>query len=180
MTGARMRVFWPCRDGWINFILYGGSAGRHANQQLVNWMEEKGAAPQSLKAIDWSNFDVTRITQAEIDALEAPIARFFSTLSKQEFFEGAVQREILGYPVYNAEDIYNDPQLAARHFWQEVTDSASGAKLTYPGIFAIFNGERPKIQRSAPKIGEHNQEIFVDELGLSASDFEQFEATGVM
>src|SRR5207249_3660120 len=31
MTGARMRAFWPCKDGWINFIVYGGAAGRHTN-----------------------------------------------------------------------------------------------------------------------------------------------------
>src|SRR5262249_37552358 len=59
VNGARMRVFWQCRDGWINFIIYGGAAGRHTNQQLVGWMDEKGIAPEWLKQMDWSNFDVT-------------------------------------------------------------------------------------------------------------------------
>lgn len=42
VTGARMRAFWPCKDGWINFIVYGGVAGRHTNEQLVAWMDERG------------------------------------------------------------------------------------------------------------------------------------------
>ncbi len=35
IKGARYRVFWPCRDGWLNFIFYGGAAGRRTNEQLV-------------------------------------------------------------------------------------------------------------------------------------------------
>src|SRR5712692_11510596 len=53
VNGAKLRVMWPCKDGWINFIIYGGVAGRHTNQQLVNWMDEKGLAPAWLKEIDW-------------------------------------------------------------------------------------------------------------------------------
>ena len=43
IKGARYRVFWPCRDGWLNFIFYGGVAGRRTNEQLVAWMRERGA-----------------------------------------------------------------------------------------------------------------------------------------
>src|SRR5437879_4697606 len=28
ITGAPARVMWPCRDGFLNFIIYGGAAGR--------------------------------------------------------------------------------------------------------------------------------------------------------
>src|SRR5215469_141635 len=65
IKGARMRVFWACKDGWINFILYGGAVGRHANQQLVAWMHETGVAPSWLKEIAWNKFDVTNISQDE-------------------------------------------------------------------------------------------------------------------
>jgi len=180
VTGARMRVFWPCKDGWINFILYGGSAGRHANQRLVSWMDEKGVAPETIKQIDWNNFDVTKITQDEVDALEVPIGRFFSTLTKRGFYEGAVKREILGYPVFDVEDIYNDPQLLARQFWQGVQDPLSGSTLNFPGGFALINGERPAIRRPAPRVGQHNQEVYAEELGLSSSAMGEFESEGVM
>src|SRR5207244_12547617 len=92
LTGARMRVFWRCRDGWINFILYGGAAGRHSNEQLVAWMTEHGAAPVGLQRIDWGTFDITNATQQEVDAIEMPIGQFFATLTKQRFFGGVVQR----------------------------------------------------------------------------------------
>ncbi len=159
-TGAKMRALWPCCDGWINFIIYGGAAGRHTNQQLVRWMDEKGLAPASLKAIDWTSFAVTGLTQEDVDELEGPIGRFLSTLTRQEFLEGALQRQMLGYPVSTVEDIFEDRQLAARNFWDEVTDSMSGKTLKAPGGFAVVNGERIRaVRNNAPRVGEDNREV---------------------
>src|SRR6266852_5827907 len=110
LKGAKMRVMWSCKDGWLNFIIYGGAAGRHTNQQLAAWMDEKGMAPEWFMNIDWTTFTVTDIDQEAVDRLEAPIADFFSTLTKQEFLAGAMQREILGYPVATVRDIYADEQ----------------------------------------------------------------------
>jgi crotonobetainyl-CoA:carnitine CoA-transferase CaiB-like acyl-CoA transferase len=159
VTGARMRAFWPCRDGWLNFIVYGGAAGRHTNQQLVAWMEERGTGSPVLQAIDWKTFTVTGLTQAEVDAIEAPIGAFLATLTKQEFLEGAAARQMLGYPVSNAEDIHRDPQLDHRAFWQTVADP-SGRTIRFPGGFAIVDGLRLPIRRPAPEIGQHNEEVY--------------------
>ncbi len=180
IKGAKMRVMWPCKDGWINFIIYGGAAGRHTNQQLVDWMNEKTLAPAWLKEFDWTTFEVTKITQAEVDQLEAPIGDFFATVTKDEFLAGAVKRQMLGYPVATVADIYHDPQLKARQFWQEVENPLSGATLKYPGGFTVINGERLQIKRPAPQVGQHNQEVYAEELGLSRCEIEELEAERVI
>src|SRR5437879_11496423 len=125
VLGAKMRVMWRCKDGWINFIIYGGAAGRHTNQQLVAWMTEKGLAPERLNEIDWNTFAVTNIAQAEVDRLEAPIAGFFAAVTKDEFLEGAIKRQMLGYPVATVADIARNPPLPARHFWHHVEDGGT-------------------------------------------------------
>jgi crotonobetainyl-CoA:carnitine CoA-transferase CaiB-like acyl-CoA transferase len=175
-----MRVFWQCRDGWINFIIYGGAAGRHTNRQLVAWMDEKGLAPAWLKETDWKTFEIPSITQEEIDRLEVPIGEFFLTVTKREFLEGAVGRQMLGYPVSTVEDIFRDPQLAARGFWQDVRDPASGVSLKYPGGFAVVNGERLTIRRPAPSVGQHNEEVYGGELGLSEGEIAGLQTAGVI
>src|SRR5215510_3042265 len=180
VQGAKMRVMWQCHDGWINFIIYGGAAGRHTNQQLVAWMDEKGLAPEWLKKIDWNTFAVTDITQSEVDRLEEAISHFFVGITKNEFFEGAIKRQMLGYPVATVEDISRNEQLGARDFWQEVADPASGKTLKYPGGFAVINGERLPIRRRAPEIGEHNLEVYADELGLLESEITELAAAGVI
>ena len=42
-----------------------------------------------------------------------------------------------------------------------------GRSFVYPGEAAIYNGSPWRISRRAPLIGEHNQDIFCGELGLS-------------
>jgi len=180
LQGAKMRVMWPCKDGWLNFIIYGGAAGRHTNQQLAAWMAERGMASEWLKNIDWSKFAVTNITQDEVDLLEAPIAAFFATITKQEFRVGAMKRQMLGYPVATIEDIYRDEQLQTRGFWQDVAISKTGATLKHPGGFAVFNGERLQIHRPAPQVGEHNGEVYGKDLGLSQQEIARLKGEAVI
>jgi crotonobetainyl-CoA:carnitine CoA-transferase CaiB-like acyl-CoA transferase len=144
VKGARFRVFWPCRDGFLNFILYGGVAGKRTNTQLVAWMRECGAPLGPLAQIDFAKWDPTLATQGEVDALEAPIAAFFSSMTKRQFLEEGHRREMLGYPVSTVADIAGDPQLAARGFWQDVATGDGGLER-HCGCFAIIDGERPRL-----------------------------------
>jgi crotonobetainyl-CoA:carnitine CoA-transferase CaiB-like acyl-CoA transferase len=143
IKGARYRVFWPCRDGYINFIFYGGVAGRRTNEQLVVWMRECGADLGALAAIDWKTWDPTKADQAEVDAIEAPVAKFFARLTKREFLTEAHRREMLGYPVATVADIASDPQLEARGFFQTVAGSAE----RFCGSFAMIDGKRPPLRQ---------------------------------
>lgn len=159
LRDARMRAIWRCRDGWINFVIYGGDAGRHTNRQLVAWMDEQRLCPDWLKQIDWSRFAVTQLGQDEIDRLEEPISEFLSTLTKQAFLEGAIRRGMLGYPVADVSDIAKDRQLEARGFWQTLHDPNSGRALRYPGGFTVVDGQRLEVPRPAPLPGEHNEQL---------------------
>ena len=144
VTGARFRVFWRCRDGYVNFILYGGVAGRRTNEQLCAWMQASGIDPGPLAAQDWSKWDPTVATQERVDALEVPIGRFFASLTKKEFLEGAHEREMLGYPVNTVADIAADPQLMARGFWQDVPAPGGGLER-HCGAFVIVDGKRASL-----------------------------------
>ena len=170
VTGAQFRNIWPCRDGYVTFALYGGPAGRDSSRELVAWMDEAaqpGGAPPALKAVDWATFDPTRATQAEVNALEADIAPFIESLTKDEFFARFVERNMLGYKVSTVEDILSDPQLEARAFWHEVKAPwAAERTLRFPGSFGLFDGHRPVVRRLAPALGEHTDEVLCEWLGL--------------
>ena len=145
IKGALYRVFWPCRDGYINFIFYGGTAGRRTNEQLVAWMRERGAELGPLAAIDWKNWNPATADQAEVDAIEEPVMKFFAGVSKREFLIEAHRREMLGYPVSTVVDIATDPQLEARQFFVQV----DGTTDTCCGAFLMIDGKRPSL-RHAP------------------------------
>ncbi len=180
VTGARMRALYPCRDGFINFIIYGGEAGKRSNEAMVEWMDERGVAPEWLRQKDWGAFNVATSTQEEIDAIEGPFGAFLGERTKTEFANEAVKRSILGYPVNDARDISQDPQLVARGFWQSVEHPELRATLTYPGLFAKFSDGSCAAARRAPLIGEHNEEVYVNELELSRREFDALKREGVV
>jgi crotonobetainyl-CoA:carnitine CoA-transferase CaiB-like acyl-CoA transferase len=124
---------------------------------LTSWMGERGFVAPLFSAIDWDKFDNRTLTQAQVDALETEVAAFLRTITKREFFAGVIERNMLGYPVADASDVYADAQLEAREFWQDTR--IDGTSLPFPGGFALFDGERPRVRRGPPRLGEHDAEV---------------------
>ncbi len=180
VTGAKMRAIYRCEDGYLNFIIYGGAAGRATNSALVKWMHDVGFAPGYAGEVDWGAFDVTTVTQEEMDRIEEPVATFLRGRTKREFMREATERRMLGYPVATAEDILADEQLEARDFWQDVEHPDLGVALRYPGGFAKFSSGFCGIRRPAPRVGEHNAEIYGGELGMAAEELDRLSASGVI
>ncbi len=180
ITGAIMRVVFPCKDGFLNFIIYGGPAGRHTNAELVKWMDEHGMATEWLKQKDWDAFDIATVTQEDIDKIEEPAGAFFQNITRAEFFERALKREMLGYPVATAEDIVADAQLQERGFWQELEHPDLGCAVSYPGAWGQLSEGGCGVWRRAPFIGEHNEEVYVGELGLNKEELVMLREAGVV
>ncbi|MBI3015525.1 MAG: CoA transferase [Candidatus Tectomicrobia bacterium] len=143
-------------------------------------MDSKGMAPAHLKEIDWDKFDIATATQEQIDAIEKPAGEFLKTLTKAEYFAGVIERSMLGYPVQTPEDIFNDPQLAARNFWVTLPHPELGREITYPGPAALFTQGSFTPRCRAPRIGEHNLEIYGGELGLRHEDLTILKQAGVI
>ena len=157
--GAALRNVWPCRDGYVTFALYGGGAGRHSNRALVEWMAERDAAPDFLLELDWDSFAVTTAERDEIDRVQDAIGAFFLTLTKREFYAGAVERRLLGYEVATVADIATNEQLAARNVWQDL------GGVPHPTGWARFDGRPARLTRPAPRLGEHDAELLAQGVG---------------
>jgi formyl-CoA transferase len=62
------------------------------------------------------------------------------------------------------------PQLSVREYWEEVKHPELGTTITYPGAFVKLAEGSCGIRRRAPRIGEHNEEIYISEMGMSPKD----------
>jgi len=163
----------------VSFAIQGGPIGRHTGRMLAEWMAEKGEVPVVIAAIEWDRFDNTTLSQAQVDELEAAIGPFLRSLTKAEFFDGVVKGKMLGYPVGDASDSLADPQLRARDFWRTLSPAAGLPPLPFPGGFALFDGKRPEVRRPAPRVGEHNAEIY-GEAGVGLRELARFREAGVV
>ena len=76
---------------------------------------------------------------------------------------------MLGYPVATSEDIMNDEQLQSRDLWKKVAHEDMGEDIVYPRFFGKFSSMACDFWRRAPKIGEHNGEIY-EALGYTNND----------
>jgi crotonobetainyl-CoA:carnitine CoA-transferase CaiB-like acyl-CoA transferase len=161
---------WPCKDGYVLWFFFGGGMAQY-NPPLVRWMESEGMANDFLQGFDWNTFDLMATTQEVLDRLGEPTAKFFMAHTKAELLEGSVKHNVILFPVSTTADIVRSAQLAARGFWAELEHPELGTSITYPGAFAHASEAPPRVSHRAPLIGEHNQEIYEKELGISSEEF---------
>ena len=171
---------WPCKDGHVMWRYTGGPMAVRHSIPLVNWMAEEGMADNWLKNFDWENFSHYTTTQEIIDRMEEQTIRFFMSHTKAEMMAGAIKHRIMLYPISSTADLLESPQLAAREFWTEVDHAELGEAITYPGKWANSSDASPEISRRAPLIGEHNNEIYEKELGISPDELSKMKQAGVI
>lgn len=82
--------------------------------------------------------------------------------------------------VLNGVELLADPQLGARGWWEQVTPTAIGR--AFPMITPPWRmSASPQAPLSpAPLLGEHNDSIYRDLLGLSAAEYAEYQAAGVI
>ena len=171
---------WPCKDGLVTWFFMPGQFSARRNVAFVKWLDSEGMADDFLKEFDWDTFAYATITQEEMDRISEPAAKFFMAHTKVELLEGAVKYRILFYPQFTTTDILESAQLAARGFWVELEHPELDTTITYPGAFAQISETPLRISRRAPLIGEHNQEVYQKELGISSEELLTLEQAKVI
>ena len=137
---------------------------------LDRWLKELGLAERLPEAVflelgaNWQGpFDLAKIgTDDEITAVfgagREALKLIASTVSAQDFFIGC-QRAGLAVGVVNApEEAFEDAHFKARGF--QVPVRHGEREFIYPGAPYAFEASPWAISRRAPKLGEHDAEVF--------------------
>lgn len=177
---VRVPRMYPCKDGMVAWTYMPATFDPWRNAIFVRWLDSEGFATDFLKKYDWTKLDYLQITQEEMDQIAEPTGRFFASHSKLELLEGAVKHRIMFYPHFTADNIMESKQLAARNFWIKVPYPELGAEITYPGAFARTTATTIGTSRRAPFIGEHNREIYENELGIPADELKRLKRAKVI
>ncbi|MBM3224541.1 MAG: CoA transferase [Candidatus Tectomicrobia bacterium] len=179
-AGMFMRITWPCKDGFVNFQFSGGTASGASVNNFARWMEEEGMGDAYLSSLDFTKLGYGTITRELLARVVPPVERFLMQHTKQELFEEAVARRILLFPVATPHDIVHNPQLQARQYFQEVPHPDLGTSLTMLGPFVRASATPLTMRHFAPKLGEHNTEIYINELGMQPAELARLRAAGVV
>src|SRR5688500_12282279 len=131
---------------------------------LANFLDSYGMAGD-LKDPKYQDAAVIAANTSHI--VDDLITSFIASLPAEEVYHAAQERGFTWAAVRAPEALLDDAHLHDRGFWKQVEHPELGRSFTYPGEAAIYSGSPWRISRRAPLIGEHNIEIFCDELGLS-------------
>jgi len=176
----RQQLF-ACKDGVVLGYLGGGAQQGQviSSQALTEWANSLGYAME-IKDYDWTKLDMGTVTQSEMSRLQDAIQTFLLTRPKAEIMEKGVKKAILMIPATDAKDILESPQFKSREFFVEVEHPELGQIITYPGFPVRITSLPYRVQRRAPLIGEHNEEIYIGELGFTREELAQLKANGVI
>jgi crotonobetainyl-CoA:carnitine CoA-transferase CaiB-like acyl-CoA transferase len=186
MGTAFFRLAFPCKDGFVGFLIAGGQLASITMPPLVKWMAAEGMLgafedKKDWEAKDWTQkVDAWALTQETIDAWEDSIIKFFANKTKAEIYEKAREKGMIIYPVSTTKDLAENAQLKYRDFYVKVKHPELGEEITYLGAPYKIPEAPWRISRRAPLIGEHNQEIYEGELGLSKGEIRLLKKTGVI
>jgi crotonobetainyl-CoA:carnitine CoA-transferase CaiB-like acyl-CoA transferase len=168
----RVRLVWQAKDGFVTHtFLFGRQLGVFT-QRLMNYLYEQGLCDIATRDKDWIAYGALLASgqepMQEYERVVGLIAGFFASRTKADLFSVALERGLLIAPVATVSEVLASPQLEARQYWRVLEHPELGRGVPYPGPFARFS-ETPIIyRRRPPLVGEHNQEVYSRELGLSA------------
>ena len=170
------RIAYACRDGEVGFQVGGGLMAAISMPAMVGWMAEEGMPLGAFEPMrdwgydDWLMRDPTSMSLEEVDAEENSLLKFFATKTRAEIYEQALKRGIMLFPSNTTKDLAENLQLKEREFYVEVEHPELDETITYVGAPYKITETTWMISRRAPLIGEHNQEIYEEELGFSKEE----------
>jgi len=159
---------YPCRDGYITFRSSPGNFWDGAVKMLGSpeWTREEIFATEN-----------SRLRNS--DALDAMLTNWFMEYTKEEIFQRAQAQGVPCFPVYDVREVAENRQYNARDFFLECEHPIAG-RFKMPGPPYQMSRTPAIVRRPAPRLGEHNQMIFCERLGISRDELSAMQSQGVI
>jgi crotonobetainyl-CoA:carnitine CoA-transferase CaiB-like acyl-CoA transferase len=168
VTGIVPTNTYPCADG--KHVVIGGN-GDSIYKRLMT------AAGRSDLAEDPQLADNAGrvVREAEIDAA---LSQWCAAHSSGQIIAILEEVRVPVGPIYNVEDMLNDPHYQARGLFETV--EIDGESLKIPAIMPRMEGTPGRTDWPGMDIGSHNDEVLRGILNLGDAEIEQLRAEGVV
>ena len=101
------------------------------------------------------------------DELDDIVTKWTLQHTREEVEEILLAADVPVHKVSRPSDIYLDPQLAARDYFTPLDHAAMGTQKFEPQSGFILSKTPREVLRPSPLLGEHNEYVFKDLLGMS-------------
>ncbi len=150
-----------CRDGYVVAL-----CGGRLTTAILPWLLESGVIDHAwLAREDWKSYDYRVFRGGDFaipyDELVDTLRRFFRTKTRAELFLPGVELGVTIAPVMTLDDMLDFEQLKIREYYTEI-ELPTGQRVRAPGPFARPSKTHFQLERPAPRLGEHTQEIVAE------------------
>ena len=131
---------------------------------------------------EWSQEEICRDEMSRAwnaDEINVKIQAWMKLQKKEEVYHRGQALGVPITPIYDSKDVANSKQTAAREFLVEVEHPEIG-KLRIPQPSYRFSEAPWRFVRPAPRLGEHNQLIYRERLGLSQAEIEDLKVREII
>src|SRR5208282_920271 len=111
--------------------------------------------------------------------LAAALEDYFAKLDHDEALRSLGLAGIPAAPVRKVSELFDDPQAVANELIAEVEHPAYG-RVIQSGILAKFSVTVPRVERAAPLLGQHTEEILSRYLGYDAARIAELKVRGIV
>jgi len=121
----------------------------------------------------------SRVEHSEV--LDEVIEDWTSERPREAVIETMTEHGAIVGPIYDIADIYEDEQYAARNDIVETRDGRDGEDTikTHAPI-PKFSRTEGEVRYAGPEPGSHNEEVYLDEVGLPRERYEELDDRGVI
>lgn len=112
------------------------------------------------------------------DAIDGIVGDAIGKLTLAELRERLNAHEVGFSPIYDASDVFADPQFVAREAIVRVRDGELG-EVRMQCVVPRFSETPGAVHRAGPALGEHNDEVY-RALGLAADEIDRLRLAGVI
>ncbi|HEY1831532.1 MAG TPA: CaiB/BaiF CoA-transferase family protein [Acidimicrobiales bacterium] len=160
---------YPTKDGYFVCIV----AGSDANfTRLCRAMGQ----PELARDARFATLAERAAHGPEINGL---VAAWTSSLEADEITARCVEHDVPVGTAYSAADIFADPHMQARGDLVAVEDPVIGAVRQQAPFPRLARHPAP-VPTGAPRLGQHNREIWCDLVGLSQDELADLEGRGIV
>ncbi|WEX07265.1 CoA transferase [Chelativorans sp. AA-79] len=116
---------------------------------------------------------------ANVEALEAEVAAWFSTLDTETVLDRLAGAGVPSAKVATPDEVVRNPQLRHRRQILEIEHPKVG-RFSTPGLTMHLSETPPTLRRPPPSLGEHTEEVLEEWLHLDSEAVERLRGTGVV
>jgi len=113
------------------------------------------------------------------DALLAIVEEFFLRHDRKWLHREGQARAIPLVGIPNVAELLEWEQLTSRKYFETIEDPVLG-RIQIPGAPLRLSSHRPEPSRPAPRLGEHNRDIFCGRLGLNDRELADLKTAGTV